>query len=97
MGSNNIRRHFIPYLCRLHPLAKEIAVKVIYESRPHFKKAKIMDLSFWPVSNKNMQEVFMASARCRRNKRSKVRDINSTEEWNDENEWENTETTNNEE
>ena len=90
MGANNVRRHFIPYLCRLHPLAKEIAVKVVYESRPHFKKAKIMDLDFWPISNKNMQEALLTTGRCRRNKRSKMRDINSMEE----NELKNTETIN---
>ena len=78
MDKNNIRRHFIPYLCRLHPMAKEIAIKIKYENRPHFKKAKIMDLPFWPVNNKDMKEVFITSSRCRRSKHSK-RDISSIE------------------
>ncbi len=105
MGAPNIRKHFIPYLCQLHPLAKEIAVKIIYEDRPHFKKAKVMKLAFWPTNNKNMKEVFMAAAPCRRKKSSKVRDINMVEEdsnsawenindidmeeWNNNNAWKN--------
>lgn len=88
IGAEHIRKHFLPYLCRLHPLAEEIAIKIIYENRSHFKKAKIMHVPFWPTSNKNMQALTITSSRCRRAKKSKMREINSTEdteEWNETN------------
>lgn len=76
LGQKNIRQHFIPYLCYLHPEATEITMKVIFEARPHFKKAKVFGPRFFSADNKqNMKEWFTVSSRCKRRKKS--RNINT--------------------
>ena len=78
LGQKRIRRHFMPYLCRLHPSAREISVKAIVENRPHFKKARVFDPGFFSAGNKeNMRVWFTASSRCKRSK--KTRELNTTE------------------
>ena len=82
LGKRHIIRHFIPYLCRIHPLADEITVQVMVENRPHFKKAKILDpRGFSPDNRKNMNTVFSASSRCR--KQAKSRNIDTVNDKDD--------------
>ncbi len=79
LGKRYIIKHFIPYLCSLHPLANEITVKVMVENRPHFKKAKVLDPNTFSSDNKkNMRKWFSASSRCR--KQVKSRNINTADD-----------------
>ena len=76
LGQQGIKKYFLPYLCLIHPLAKEISVKVIIENRPHFKKAKTFKRGFFSKDNKdNMSTWMQASAGCKN--KSKFRDIDS--------------------
>ncbi len=78
-GKKNIRRHFVPYLCRLHPSASEITIKVIFENRPHFKKAQVFKSGFFSAKNmENMKEIVTISSKCKRSKKS--RNINSQDD-----------------
>ena len=80
LGKKSIRKYFIPYLCYLHPEAAEITMKVIFEDRPHFKKAKVFGPGFFSADNEqNMKEWLAVSSRCKR--RTKSRNINTLEEF----------------
>ena len=75
-GKRNIRKHFLPYLCHLHPTATEISIKALFENRPHFKKARTFKSGFFSKNNmENMKEWFTVSSRCKR--RKKTRKIDS--------------------
>ena len=77
-GRKRIARNFIPYLCTLHPTAKEISLKAILENRPHFKKARMFKKGFFSQENKkNMQEWFTVSSKCK--KRKNLRQIDSVD------------------
>ena len=69
-GPRNVKRYFIPYLCRLHPLATEITLKVIFENRPHFKNAKTFKPTFFSAENQENKHVWSAPihAKCKRKK-----------------------------
>lgn len=78
-GQRSIRRHFMPYLCYLHPEATEITMKVMYEYRPHFKKAKVIGPGVFSADNlQNMQEWIKVTSKCKRRKKS--RNINTLDE-----------------
>ena len=89
LGKQPIRKHFLPYLCSLHPEATEITIKAILEDRPHFKKAKVFRPRFFSANNEqNMKIWFSTSARCK--KRGKLRNIDSHDSFEEENHiWEN--------
>ena len=72
LGRGYIRRHFIPYFCRLHPEATEITMRALFEDRLHFKKAKSYNPRFFSADNKkNMKQLFAVSSRCKRRKKSR--------------------------
>lgn len=68
-GRRNIKRHFIPYLCDLHPSADKIVIKAVLKRRPKLRKA--FDS---PIYN-SKEEWFSFSARC--SKKKKARNIDS--------------------
>lgn len=70
IGGRNIRRHFIPYLCDLHPSADKITVKAILKRKPRLKNA------FDSAIYDNKKEWFSVSSKC--SKRKKARNIDST-------------------
>ena len=75
LGKSAIRRHFLPYLCVIHPTAVEVAAKAILENRPHFKKAKVFEPHFLSADNKkNMNTWFAASAKCKKQGKSRNMD-----------------------
>ena len=79
-GPKNIRRYFIPYLCRLHPLASEIILKVRLERRwLRFKKQKkVFRPAVFSAENKeNTKEWPDIHLKCTRKK--KQRHIDSYE------------------
>ena len=80
LGHKNIRKHFMPYLCYLHPEATEITLQVMFEDRPHFKKAKIAGPRVFSADNaqKDMKEWMKVSSKCK--KRKKSRNINTLDE-----------------
>ncbi len=75
-GPQNIRRYLIPYFCRQHPFADEITLKIMFENRPHFKKARTFRSDFFSAENlENMKMWSNIHARCKKQK--KARKINS--------------------
>ena len=75
-GPNNIRKYFLPYLCRLHPTTKTISIKLKWENRPHFKKAKTYGPGYFSAENlDNMKEFQAVTMYCKR--RKKVRNIDN--------------------
>ncbi len=88
LEKKHIIRHFLPYLCRLHPTAKEISLKVLFENRPHFKKAgTFRPGSFSAESKERFQEMFTLSSFCKRKK--KARDLSGAHTEDIEEEFEN--------
>ena len=77
-GPRELRRHFLPYLCHLHPESKEITAQAIVEDRPHFKKAQVLDPLQSLYNKENMKVWYKASRRCYHKKKS--RSIDSLEE-----------------
>ena len=82
-GPQNIRRYFIPYLCRLHPSATEITLKIILENRPHFKKAKTFKSTFFSANNQDNMKMWSAPIHTRCARKKKLRHIDSEESLND--------------
>lgn len=70
VGGRNIRRHFIPYLCDLHPSADKITVEATLKRKPRLKNA------FNSSIYDNKKEWFSVSSKC--SKRKKARNIDST-------------------
>ena len=66
-GRRYIRRHFIPYLCDLHPSANKITIKAVLKRPPRLKNA------FHSPIYDNPEEWFSISSRC--SKRKKARNI----------------------
>ena len=72
-GPGNLKKYFLPYLCRLHPEAKEISIQAVVENRPHFKKANVLGLKLQlPENKENMKVWYKTSKKCWRNKKSRT-------------------------
>ncbi len=63
----SIRRYFLPYLCRLHPLAKRISLKVVLEKQERVYKPRRLIRRRYKKS-----PVLMVSSRCWRGKTERV-------------------------
>ena len=70
VGGRNIRRHFVPYLCDLHPSADRIVVKATLKRKPRLKNA------FNSSIYDSKEEWFSVNSRC--SKRKKARNIDSS-------------------
>ena len=71
-GPRNVRRYFMPYLCRLHPLATEITLKIMLEDRPHFKKAKTFKSDFFVADNPEHMKLWSTiHSKCKRKRKTR--------------------------
>jgi len=89
-GPRNLRKHFLPYLCHIHPESKEITARAIVEDRPHFKKAQVLDLTQSLYNKENMKVWYKSSHKCYNKKKSRsidsedIDDFATSEYYNDE-------------
>ncbi len=71
-----IRRAFLPYLCRLHPSAEEISLRVLLKKHSYSKKAPLSSFSF-SAKKPKQREWLIGYSSCRKERRKTERMINN--------------------